>query len=79
MVNPRGAPPAPCTIRRSYAFWPIAVAVNKCIGSAYAPTAPRHLWGQGVEAMIDLALIIWLASALPVAVLLGYCTLSEEL
>jgi hypothetical protein len=29
--------------------------------------------------MVALSLIIWLASAMPVAVLLGYCTLSEEL
>jgi len=39
-------------------------------------TAPP--WGQGVEAMIDLALIIWVASALPIAVLTGYCALGEE-
>jgi len=30
--------------------------------------------------MIDLALIIiWLACASPIAMLIGYCTLSEEL
>jgi hypothetical protein len=29
--------------------------------------------------MVDLALIIWLACALPIAMLIGYCTLSEEL
>jgi hypothetical protein len=28
--------------------------------------------------MIDLALIIWLACALPIAVLTGYCALGEE-
>jgi hypothetical protein len=32
-----------------------------------------------VEAMIDLALIIWLACALPVSMLIGYCALGEEL
>lgn len=36
--------------------------------------------GQGVEAMIDLALmIIWLTCALPIAMLIGHCTLSEAL
>jgi hypothetical protein len=29
--------------------------------------------------MIDLAVILWLASALPVAMLIGYCALGEEL
>jgi hypothetical protein len=28
--------------------------------------------------MINLALIIWVASALPIAVLIGYCALGEE-
>ncbi len=75
---PRHSPASPPG-RKSYVIWPIAIAVNECIGSAYAPTAPRRLWGQGVEAMIDLVLIIWFACALPIAVLIGYCTLSEEL
>ena len=35
--------------------------------------------GAGREAMIDLAVILWLASALPVAMLIGYCALGEEL
>jgi hypothetical protein len=44
------------------------------------PTTLRHLRGQGAEAMIDLALmIIWLACALPIAMLIGHCTLSEAL
>jgi hypothetical protein len=29
--------------------------------------------------MFNLAVIAWLACALPIAVLLGYCTLSEAL
>jgi hypothetical protein len=28
--------------------------------------------------MIDLAVILWLVSALPVAMLIGHCTLGEE-
>jgi hypothetical protein len=32
-----------------------------------------------VDAMIDLAVIIWLACALPIAMLIGFCALGEEL
>ena len=39
-------------------------------------TAPTS--GQGVRAMIDLALIVWLMCAFPVATLVGYCALGEE-
>jgi hypothetical protein len=69
---------AACTSRNSCAFCSIAVAANKCITSAYAPTALRRLWGAGKQAMIDLAVILWLVSALPVAMLIGHCTLGEE-
>jgi hypothetical protein len=34
---------------------------------------------MGPEAILGLGLITWLACALPVAMLVGYCTLSEEL
>ena len=29
--------------------------------------------------MLELSLIVWLVCSLPVAMLIGYCTLSEEL
>ena len=47
------------------------------LGACPDRTAPPL--GAGREAMIDLAVILWLASALPVAMLIGYCALGEEL
>ena len=39
-------------------------------------TAPLFEAGSG--SMVELTLIAWLACALPMAVLIGYCVLSEE-
>ena len=38
----------------------------------------RPLVGGGAQIVLVLGLILWLAVTLPVAVLIGYCALSEE-
>jgi hypothetical protein len=61
-----------------YAFWPIAAAVTKCLGWAYAPAALRQVRGAEYKLMINLTLIVWLLCAFPIASLIGYCALGEE-